>query len=165
MLIPPYRFGIVADGVYRSALPSQRNVPFLNLRQVHTIISLTPDPLNVCRSCITESLSCKFVHFQVTKKKEDTKIPLTHEQITTILKLIMDKSSHPTLVHCLDGKLIVSLVVMCFYKCQHWNLTAILRDAARFSCPLEHDQDIRIFVENYSFDEKTLDLHSELEIK
>ena len=40
LLFPPLNFGIVEDGIYRSGLPTQLNLPFLLTLRLKTVICL-----------------------------------------------------------------------------------------------------------------------------
>jgi hypothetical protein len=42
--VPPFRFAIVEDGVYRGAYPTLKNFPYLKTLKLKTIISLIPEP-------------------------------------------------------------------------------------------------------------------------
>jgi tyrosine-protein phosphatase OCA6 len=43
-VVPPFRFAIVEDGVYRGAYPTLKNCPHLKSLKLKTIISLIPEP-------------------------------------------------------------------------------------------------------------------------
>eukprot|EP00752_Nemacystus_decipiens_P002113 g2017.t2 len=43
MFFPPVSFGLVEEGLYRSALPNEINYPFLERLGLKTIIFLYPD--------------------------------------------------------------------------------------------------------------------------
>lgn len=43
MFFPPVSFGLVEEGLYRSALPNEINYPFLERLGLKTIIYLYPD--------------------------------------------------------------------------------------------------------------------------
>lgn len=43
MFFPPVSFGLVEEGLYRSALPTDINFPFLERLGLKTIIYLYPD--------------------------------------------------------------------------------------------------------------------------
>lgn len=43
MFFPPVNFGLVEEGLYRSALPNEINYPFLERLRLKTIIYLYPD--------------------------------------------------------------------------------------------------------------------------
>lgn len=43
MFFPPVGFGLVEEGLYRSALPNEINYPFLERLRLKTIIYLYPD--------------------------------------------------------------------------------------------------------------------------
>lgn len=46
MFFPPVSFGLVEEGLYRSALPTEINYPFLERLGLKTIIYLYPEELD-----------------------------------------------------------------------------------------------------------------------
>jgi len=130
-LIPPFRFAIVEEGVFRGAYPTEKNCRFLRRLKLKTIISLTPKkPSKVMIGfCEQENITLK--HFHVPKIKDD--VPISSSQMVQIIQLIIDPVNLPVYVHCLDGADITGLVIMCLRKLQNYNLSVIFTEFSRFT--------------------------------
>lgn len=99
-LNPPYRFAMVQEDVFRGAWPKPRNTEFLKTLNLTTILSLTPEPLEL------KNIACRFIHIAVEKPKDSN--TLTYAKINQILALVVDRSLAPIYVHGLDGIIITS---------------------------------------------------------
>jgi protein tyrosine/serine phosphatase len=42
MLFPPLNFGVIEEDLYRSAMPTELNFPFMRTLQLRTILNLSP---------------------------------------------------------------------------------------------------------------------------
>lgn len=127
-LFPPYRFAYVEETLLRGAYPRPINAPFLRTLKLSTVISLTPEPL----SRDTElGPATALVHIKVDKPKDDA-IPLSFPKVFQILSLLIDPRAQPLYIHCLDGTVVTSLVIMCLRKLQGWLPSAYYSEAGRF---------------------------------
>ena len=54
LLVPPSNFGMVSDGVYRSAEPSELNFPFLDSLRLRTILHLAHSPPSHAVACFVD---------------------------------------------------------------------------------------------------------------
>lgn len=129
-LYPPFRFGQAENGLYRGAYPNINNVRFLRRLNLHTIVSLTPEPLDqgVLRFCSEYSINP--IHIKVDKPKEN--VPLSFSKTASILSTIIDPSNHPLYLHCLDGSGVTGVVMMCLRKLQGWNRSSSLNECLRY---------------------------------
>lgn len=129
-LIPPFRFGIVQDGLYRGAYPKDRNLRFLRLLQLRTIISLIPDPPGEHLEAWCRKHSIRIYHIKVERVVDDN-VPLTSIIASTVVQYLMVPNLQPIYVHCLDGADVTGLVVACLRRVQLWSRTAILSELSR----------------------------------
>ncbi|EFA76291.1 hypothetical protein PPL_10054 [Heterostelium album PN500] len=130
-LIPPFRFAIIEEGLYRGSYPTEKNLRFLKRLKLKTIVSLTPKPplkpfLNFCERYNTTSK-----HFPVSKFKDDVTIDAS--QVVQLLELMIDPANLPLYCHCLDGANVTGTIFMCLRKVQNWNLSAIISEFTRFT--------------------------------
>jgi tyrosine-protein phosphatase OCA6 len=66
-LIPPYRFCMVDNGIYRGAYPTLPNFRFLSRLQLRTIISLTPEKPTEDLKLFCEMASIQIIHFPIER--------------------------------------------------------------------------------------------------
>ncbi|CAB4478142.1 unnamed protein product [Rhizophagus irregularis] len=117
-LITPFRFAIVEDEVYRGAL------------KLKTMLSLVPDPPvpELLEFCQNENI--KNIHFHVRKVKDN--VPLNYNKVVQLIQIIIDPSSLPVFVHCLDGANVTGLVIACLRKLQMWNISSAMGEFLRY---------------------------------
>ncbi|XXQ37004.1 Tyrosine specific protein phosphatases domain-containing protein [Plasmodiophora brassicae] len=130
-LIPPFRFAICEQGLSRGAYPTLLNMRFLAMKRLRTIVSLVPerptcDVLDFCREHDIASH-----HFCVPKYTES--VSITKEQVIKILQIIIDPSTLPCYVHCLDGVNVTGVVFACLRKLQNWVRSSIINEFCRFT--------------------------------
>jgi len=130
-LIPPFRFGIVEEGLFRGAYPTDRNCRFLRRLKLRTLVSLTPKKPNKVVSGFCEQESIVNKHFTVPKFKDD--MTISSSQVVQILQMIIDPENLPLYIHCLDGANITGAIIMCLRKLQNWNLSTIFTEFSRFT--------------------------------
>ncbi|KAI8892196.1 tyrosine phosphatase family-domain-containing protein [Globomyces pollinis-pini] len=188
VVYPTYRFGMVQEEIYRGGYPKQRNIPFLKRLDLKTIISLTPNPVDIVdllnnegsgnhnnRDSVINKLDLKlntienknnnidpisnngnesqiqYIHIKTDKPKEDN-IPISFSKINQILLLLIDTNNYPIYIHCLDGSIVTSLVILCFRKLQCWPLQASLAEAGRFLKDDNLTNEESLFIEKYPGD-------------
>jgi tyrosine-protein phosphatase OCA6 len=139
VIYPPYRFAQIEPDLYRGGYPKDRNDSFLSRLELKTIVSLTPNPLTISK------INC--IHIRVEKPKEG--IPLTYQKVNQILSLLLDASNYPIYIHCLDGQLVTSLVLMCLRKWIGWEMHAYHQEAVRYLKEESVTPDQQEFVEKY----------------
>ncbi|CAB5382045.1 unnamed protein product [Rhizophagus irregularis] len=129
-LITPFRFAIVEDEVYRGAYPKNRNYRFLKRLKLKTMLSLVPDPPvpELLEFCQNENI--KNIHFHVRKVKDN--VPLNYNKVVQLIQIIIDPSSLPVFVHCLDGANVTGLVIACLRKLQMWNISSAMGEFLRY---------------------------------
>ena len=126
---PPFRFATVQVNLYRGALPKTRNLSFLKTLNLTRIISCIPDsvPIHLTDFCDQNNINCIFI--RTDKPKEH--IPLSFPKVIQILGIICD-SNHNIYLHCLDGVLVTSMIIMGLRKLQGWSSDAYINEACRF---------------------------------
>jgi protein tyrosine/serine phosphatase len=63
------------------------------------------------------------------------------------LLLLLDSSNYPVYIHCLDGQLVTSMIIMCLRKMMQWEFSSIKQEALRFL--KEESSEHQEFVEKY----------------
>ncbi|KNE60843.1 hypothetical protein AMAG_06609 [Allomyces macrogynus ATCC 38327] len=132
-VVPPFRFALVEDGLYRGSYPRARNLPFLvaNLR-IRTVVSLTPDPLLPDTLATFHAAGVTCIHHHVAKPKEGT-APMTPPALLHLLvHAVLDPTLAPLYIHCLDGQIVTGAAIMALRKLQGWAMPSIYSEHARF---------------------------------
>ena len=129
-LVPPFRFGVVEDELFRGAYPKQRNLRFLKRLRLSTIVSLIPEPPrpHVVEFCALHAIT--LVHIRTDKAKDA--IPLTFAKVTQVLQILVDATNHPLYIHCLDGAMVTGVILLCLRKLQMWLLSSAMIEFSRF---------------------------------
>ena len=117
-LIPPLRFALVTEGIYRGAYPSLINLRFLQRLQLRTVVSLlpeapTPDLLAWCEAHGIRNHAERVAVFK-------DEVILTQARAAAILQLLILPERQPVFIHCLDGVSITGTILMCLRKLQRW---------------------------------------------
>lgn len=157
--IPPSRYAKVEKTLLRGSVPRSRNISFLELQDVHTLIALTPTSLydetqlEINKDLIEhiERNGMEYLHFpsdsSVKDKGKNRGVPITHEQVINILEVILRKKSGTVYIYCWNGGQITSLVIACLRKIQMWSSVSIIDEFVRFSESANHND--RVFVDQF----------------
>mmetsp|Transcript_23748 Transcript_23748/g.69715 ORF Transcript_23748/g.69715 Transcript_23748/m.69715 type:complete len:316 (+) Transcript_23748:33-980(+) len=130
-LIPPLRFAIVEEGIYRGAYPSLINFRYLQRLQLRTVVSLlpeapTPDLLAWCEANGIRNHAERIAVFK-------DEVTLTQERAASILQLLILPERQPVFIHCLDGISVTGTILMCLRKLQRWVAPSIHAEFLRFA--------------------------------
>ncbi|KAK4538483.1 hypothetical protein CDCA_CDCA18G4508 [Cyanidium caldarium] len=130
LLVPPFRFGIVEEGLYRGAYPTLKNFRFLRRLHLRSMVVLSSEPLtrDLREFCDHEHIA---VHSVYADKFEDAPT-LTSPKVARILTCILNADLHPLYLHCRDGGHNTGHVVMCLRRLQNWNLSVIFSEFCRY---------------------------------
>ncbi|WVQ71874.1 hypothetical protein IAR50_001416 [Cryptococcus sp. DSM 104548] len=153
-IVPPMNFGLVEDGFYRSAQPSELNFSFLEKLNLKTIIWVgAEEPSDIFLSFI-ESQGIKLYNLAPqTSLNPHFPPPYTDSGVVPIsgqyhlpplppppepliiqaLSLLLRSSTYPTLLCCNMGRHRTGTVVGCFRKLQRWALSSILEEYRRYA--------------------------------
>eukprot|EP00698_Gefionella_okellyi_P021654 TRINITY_DN7066_c0_g2_i1.p1 TRINITY_DN7066_c0_g2~~TRINITY_DN7066_c0_g2_i1.p1 ORF type:complete len:266 (+),score=27.25 TRINITY_DN7066_c0_g2_i1:38-835(+) len=150
IIIPPFRYEMVEDGLYRGAYPSMKNFRFLRRLQLKSIVSLTSSPpsLDLLEFCVVGDI--RHFHFTVASSKEKA-VMRTHT-VVQVLQTIIDPANLPLYIHCQDGVRASGIVIMCLRKLQRWNMTAIVAEYCRFTRGAEISRKESEYVESFKAD-------------
>ena len=131
-LVPPLRFCLVEEGVYRGAYPSLINLRFLTRLELRSMVSLLPEPPtpHLVTWCEENGVSN---HYECVKPFSKDDVTLTHERAASLLQLLVLPERQPVYVHCLDGIGVTGLLIMCLRKLMHWAPPPIFAEFSRFA--------------------------------
>ncbi|KAG0542944.1 hypothetical protein BDA96_02G147700 [Sorghum bicolor] len=142
LLVPPLNFAMVDHGVYRSGFPDVSNLPFLETLRLRSVLCLCPEPYPEANLEFLRAHGIKLFQFGIDGSKEPF-VNIPEDRIREALKVILDASNHPVLIHCKRGKHRTGCVVGCFRKLQRWCLTSIFDEYQRFAAAKTRVSDLR----------------------
>ncbi|KAL4938994.1 hypothetical protein BDV06DRAFT_199737 [Aspergillus oleicola] len=143
----PENFGEVVKGVYRSSFPQTWNLSALKTLGLRTIITLVDEPLSQSfQNFIKENGINHHVVPFIANKDPAVKTPAC--VVNVILRIMLNKSNHPMLIHCNKGKHRSGCVVACFRKLQGWDRQKIIEEYVRHSRPKQRVLD-EVFIQEY----------------
>ncbi|GLJ40145.1 hypothetical protein SUGI_0822770 [Cryptomeria japonica] len=132
LLIPPFNFSMVDNGVYRSGFPNTINFPFLETLHLRSIIYLCPEPYPEANREFIQNHGINLFHFGIEGNKEPF-VNIPENVIREALKVLLDVRNHPVLIHCKRGKHRTGCLVGCFRKVQSWCLSSIFNEYQRYA--------------------------------
>ncbi|WWD16101.1 hypothetical protein CI109_100526 [Kwoniella shandongensis] len=153
-IVPPMNFGLVEDGFYRSAQPSELNFSFLEKLNLKTIIWVgAEEPSDIFRSFLdSQGILMHNLAPQVSLNPhfpppytDSGVVPISGQYhlpplppppeplIIQALTLLLRPSTFPTLVCCNMGRHRTGTVVGCYRKLQRWALSSILEEYRRYA--------------------------------
>jgi len=146
---PPENFAMVHKGVYRSGFPTKKNLPFLKKLGVRTIVYLCLEDYPEANLEYLNAMGCQVMQFGVSGNKEPF-VDIPDSVIRKALRVVLDPSRHPLLIHCNKGKHRTGCLVGCLRKTHSWSMTAIFEEYRMFSYPKSRFMDQQ-FIELFDF--------------
>lgn len=129
---PVVNFAQVAPGIYRSSFPAAGNFEHLQSLGLKSILTLVPEeyPLENVRFMNENGIR----HFQVPiPAHKDASVIIPLQSIAEALKILLDPSQHPVLIHCNKGKHRTGCVIACYRKIHSWTTGAILTEYRKYA--------------------------------
>jgi protein tyrosine/serine phosphatase len=126
---PPVAFGIVEPGVYRSNVPVEANLDYLQGLGLRTALYLSPElPTRTLRGFLAANqIELHHLGLETWRPSDDGSNPISVELMKESLELLLDGTRHPLLVLCSSGLHHTGVLVGCLRRLQQWNLTSILQ--------------------------------------
>ncbi|EPB87419.1 hypothetical protein HMPREF1544_05729 [Mucor circinelloides 1006PhL] len=131
-LVPPLNFAMIASGVYRSGHPNKQNFAFLRKLGLKTILYFAMEDYPPEMQHFVEQEGIEVLHYRTEGNKEPF-VEVNPEDISHALVKLLDKRSHPVLIHCLKGKHRIGCLVGCLRKIQRWSMTSIFDEYRKFA--------------------------------
>jgi tyrosine-protein phosphatase SIW14 len=125
--VPPSNYGTVLPGIlYRSSYPEKKNYEFIEDLKIKTILTLVPEPISPEYQTFMKEAGIQ--HFQVHIKANKGEVRVESCEMSRALRLILDRSNHPVLVHCNKGKHRTGCTVACFRRIIGNDMASIMDD-------------------------------------
>ena len=133
-LLPPENFSMVESGVYRSSFPRTKNIEFLKTLKLKSVLALIPEEYPVAMTDFYNQTGVKLLNCGLDGNKWPFK-EIDEVNLINALKLILDNSNRPLLIHCNKGKHRTGTIIGCLRKFRGWALTPILHEYILFASP------------------------------
>jgi tyrosine-protein phosphatase OCA1 len=145
----------VEEGLYRSALPTELNIPFLESLGLKSIVVLG-DYLDEALVGFIDKFGINYVRVENTITRTDSgsglnSIPIGDDVVVSALRILANRNNMPALVCCRSGKYLTGVVIGCLRKLERWSFVSILEEYRRMasysgsSMQQQHEQFIELF--------------------
>lgn len=115
MRIPPLNYGAVIPGsIYRCSYPQPENYEFIKDLKIKSILTLVPEPIAPEYQNFMDSSGVQ--HFRVHIRANKGEVRVDSCEMQRALRLIMDRTNHPIMIHCNKGKHRTGCTVACFRR-------------------------------------------------
>ncbi|CAF9914627.1 hypothetical protein IMSHALPRED_001964 [Imshaugia aleurites] len=129
---PLNNFGAVAPGIYRSSFPHADNMEHLRSLGLKSILTLVKTPHSEEFLGYVEENGIE--HFRIivpAHKNPSIIIPI--DTLLETLKIILNRSNYPILIHCNKGKHRTGCMIACYRKLNGWTDAAIITEYRAFA--------------------------------
>ncbi|KAH6639346.1 tyrosine-protein phosphatase SIW14 [Boeremia exigua] len=115
MRIPPLNYGAVVPGsIYRCSYPQPENYEFIKDLKIQSILTLVPEPIAPEYQNFMDSAGIQ--HFRVHIRANKGQVRIDSCEMQRALRLIMDRTNHPIMIHCNKGKHRTGCTIACFRR-------------------------------------------------
>lgn len=115
MRIPPLNYGAVIPGsIYRCSYPQPENYEFIKDLKIKSILTLVPEPIAPEYQHFMDSAGVQ--HFRVHIRANKGEVRVDSCEMQRALRLVMDRTNHPIMIHCNKGKHRTGCTVACFRR-------------------------------------------------
>lgn len=130
----PPNFGVVGSGIYRSSYPKQEHFNFLKAQGLKSILLLLPEGYSEENIEFCQQNNIKLFQVGLDGNKEPF-VRVKQSDLQKALKIALDPTNHPILIHCNMGKHRTGCVVGCIRRLQSWSLSMIFEEYRRYAFP------------------------------
>lgn len=146
-LLAPENFSMVESGVYRSAFPRSKNIPFLRSLGLRSVVALIPEDYPVHMTDFYAQCGVRLISHGLDGNKWPFK-EIDESDIKKVLNDVMNPLNRPLLIHCNKGKHRTGSVVGCLRKLRGWALSSIVSEYMLFAAPKTRLEDQR-YIEDF----------------
>lgn len=145
--VPPTNYGAVLPGlIYRSSYPEKKNYEFIKDLKIKSILTLVSGPISPEYKEFMEDAGIQ--HFQVHIKANKGGVQVESCDMSRALRLVMDRTNHPILIHCNKGKHRTGCTVACFRRILGFDMEAIIGEYHTYAGAKARFLD-EVFIENF----------------
>ncbi|KAJ4405984.1 tyrosine-protein phosphatase siw14 [Didymella pomorum] len=115
MRIPPLNYGAVVPGsIYRCSYPQPENYQFIKDLKIKSILTLVPEPIAPEYQSFMDEAGIQ--HFRVHIRANKGTVRIDSCEMQRALRLVVDRTNHPIMIHCNKGKHRTGCTVACFRR-------------------------------------------------
>jgi protein-tyrosine phosphatase len=131
-LIPPRNFGkVFSKRIFRSGFPKKEDFAYLANLTLTTIVTLVPGPYSTEYEEFMKKEGIRHIMIPLSSNRDALRVK--NEEVAKILRIILDKTNQPVLIHCNQGKHRTGCVIGALRRVQGWHLEDALRQYRRFA--------------------------------
>jgi len=131
-MIAPLGFSTVSQGLYRSALPAKKTLPFIRSLRLKSMVCLSPGAISpeLQDWCSKQNVALVCHDIGFNQEPFVTVNPSCLQECVLFASTLIN---YPCLVFCLNGKARSSLVVACLRRSMNWSLVSIIHEYELFT--------------------------------
>jgi tyrosine-protein phosphatase SIW14 len=146
--IPPTNYGAVLPGIiYRSSYPEKKNHEFIKNLKIKTILTLVPEPISPEYQAFMDEAGIQ--HFQVHIRANKGEVRVESCEMSRALRLILDRTNHPILIHCNKGKHRTGCTIACLRRITGMDFGSIVDEYHTYAGVKARLMD-EVFFENFN---------------
>ena len=154
MSIAPLGFSKVQEGIYRSAYPANKALPFIEQLGLKSFVCLSPNDVKPELEDFCRRHSIQMFKFDL-KHNQDPFLVMDEHLMCRIQATLRQPENLPLLIFCTAGKIRTGCVVGCFRKHQKWSMSSIVSEFEQFTEPDGSLCDMH-FIDSYEPEEENL---------
>lgn len=134
-LHPPLGFARVSTGIFRSAYPSSKTLPFIDTLQLRSMICLMPHDL---RQELRDYAAQRGIQLRCcpVQHNQDPFLVMSDQNISNIVHFISQPQHQPVLIFCTNGKVRTGCVVACLRRALlGWGVSSVVAEFEQFAEP------------------------------
>lgn len=135
VIVPPDNFAVVETGLYRSALPNARNMPYVRTLRLNTVIILSSEKpgRSLCNFFDSNGIRVAHTGLHGWSADQTSWTPISEDVVKDSLELILRRDRYPVLVCDIGGVHLVGMVIGCLRRLQNWNLNSVVHEYRSFA--------------------------------
>lgn len=133
-LLAPLVFGKVQDGIYRSAYPAGKSIPFLNQLSLKSMVSLHPNDVRPELESYCSENSITLFKCDI-RYNQDPFVVMSNDAMSAVLDFVLNPENQPVLMFCTSGKIRTGCAVACLRKRTNWCMSSIIQEFEQHTDP------------------------------
>lgn len=132
--VAPLGFSKVQEGIYRSAYPAKKALPFVEQLGLKSLVCLSPNDVKAELEEFCQRNSIQMFKFDL-KHNQDPFLVMDENLMRSIQTTLNQPENLPLLIFCTAGKIRTGCVVGCYRKHQKWSMSSIVSEFEQFTEP------------------------------
>jgi len=137
LILPPIVFARVGPGIYRSAYPASKSLPFIDSLHLKSMVSLLDKPSEVKKElrdyCHTHGIT--MIECPVGLNQEPF-VTMSESAVKEAVEFIANPINHPVMVFCTTGRSKTSVVIGCYRRLHlGWSISSMVHEYEQYMDP------------------------------